>query len=226
MSDTTPAEHHLRVSRTARYWVLGGAAPPAETWIACHGYGQLASRFMEAFAAIASPQRRIVTPEALNRFYLDARIAPHGPDSPVGATWMTREDRLHEIDDYIAYLDAVHATTVDADAPVVALGFSQGVATAARWAAHTQRRIDAVVLWGGTLPPELEPASSLFRDARLILVSGDNDRMVPPSAVDSLGRRLDDAGLRHDRVRHAAGHAVTADALAAVATLVRAGRTL
>ena len=36
-------EHHLEVSRTARYWVLGeGTAAPREVWFVLHGYGQLA----------------------------------------------------------------------------------------------------------------------------------------------------------------------------------------
>ncbi|MFN8394410.1 MAG: hypothetical protein U0176_07030 [Bacteroidia bacterium] len=48
---------------------------------------------------------------------------------------MTKEDRLHEIQDYVAYLDAVLANgTGDQDLPeVVLLGFSQGATTAWRW---------------------------------------------------------------------------------------------
>ena len=36
-------------------------------------------------------------PEGLSRFYLDDPRKRHGPDAPIGASWMTREDREHEI---------------------------------------------------------------------------------------------------------------------------------
>src|SRR2546426_8007096 len=66
---------------------------------------------------------------------------------------MTREDRLHEIDDYVRYLDALYREVLGRvegpAARVTALGFSQGTATVSRWAALGQSRLDHVVLWGG-----------------------------------------------------------------------------
>jgi hypothetical protein len=47
-----------------------------------------------------------VAPEGLSRFYFEGGF--HGPGSKVGATWMTREDRLAKIEDYVGYLDALH----------------------------------------------------------------------------------------------------------------------
>ena len=76
-------------------------------WVVCHGYRQLARRFIREFQGIAGAERRIVAPEGLSRFYLDEEGGPHGPEARVGATWMTREDRIAEIDDYVAYLDAL-----------------------------------------------------------------------------------------------------------------------
>jgi hypothetical protein len=64
-----------------------------DVWIVCHGYGQLAADFLAAFQVIAAADRLLVAPEALNRFYPGVTTGPHGPDSPVAATWMTREDR-------------------------------------------------------------------------------------------------------------------------------------
>ena len=62
-------EHHLVVTRTARYFTVGGSDGGAEDanelremWIVCHGYGQLASRFLEPFVPLAAPWRRIVAP--------------------------------------------------------------------------------------------------------------------------------------------------------------------
>ena len=65
--------------------------------MACHGYGQLGASFSKALEPLEGDARVIAVPEALNRFYLDDPAKRHGPDSPVGATWMTREDRLTDI---------------------------------------------------------------------------------------------------------------------------------
>ncbi|MBK7947090.1 MAG: hypothetical protein IPJ85_18060 [Flavobacteriales bacterium] len=91
-------ERFIQVQRTARYHVLGTLEAAPEIWIAIHGYGQLARYFLNNFKGLEEG-RCIVAPEGLSRFYLDAEHAR------VGATWMTREDRLHEIDDHVAYPD-------------------------------------------------------------------------------------------------------------------------
>ncbi|MDQ6717353.1 MAG: hypothetical protein M3Z17_03270, partial [Gemmatimonadota bacterium] len=104
-----PLLKNIVVPRTARYAVLGEPGPDLkEVWVVCHGYAQLAQRFIERFRSIASIERLIVAPEALSRFYADRGGGFHGPSSQVGASWMTSEDRESEITDCIAYLDAVH----------------------------------------------------------------------------------------------------------------------
>src|SRR5262245_4764075 len=155
----TYQEQRLRVERTARYYVLGEPGQlTREVWICCHGYGQLAGRFLRSFDAIAEPARLIVAPEGLHRFYLDPADRP-AAERRVGATWMTREDRTTDIDDYVRYLDAVCErvlTEVPPGVQLVALGFSQGVATVARWAAASRFTIGTLVLWGSGLPPDLD----------------------------------------------------------------------
>jgi predicted esterase len=195
-------------------------------WLACHGYGQLAARFLRAFAHIAGPSRLIVAPEALNRYYTDGRIAPHTAESEVGATWMTREDRLNEIEDYIRYLDLLCAEIlrgVDRDrVALVALGFSQGVATIARWAARTVVAPDHVVLWGSLLPPELAPVPGMFGGARLVLAAGESDAALPPQRLESERSRLRAAGVDHDVLRFRGGHRIEREALTELAERVRA----
>ena len=103
-------EEHLTVQRTARYYTLGAAGPGLrQLVVACHGYGQLAGRFIRHFAPLDDGSRLVVAPEALSRFYLDEPGTAPAAERRVGACWMTREDRLHEIDDYVRYLDALYA---------------------------------------------------------------------------------------------------------------------
>src|SRR5689334_12577083 len=195
-------EHHIKVQRTARYVTLGSGPPPREVWLCCHGYGQLARFFARHFEPLAGDGRLIVVPEAMNRFYLENPGGDHR-DARVGATWMTREDRLTEIDDYIGYLDAVLADAVPPDAlrsaRITALGFSQGVATVCRWTvrgAHAPRRL---ILWGEKLPPDTEwpAATPRFKSLDLVRVAGRDDPAVPADALARDGATLDAQGIRH-----------------------------
>ena len=100
MGDDHPliTEHHLTVKRTARFCTLGDSTEAAgDIWIVCHGFAQLARTFLEEFTPIARPGRLIVAGEALNRFYLNREGGRAGASARIGATWMTREDRLAEI---------------------------------------------------------------------------------------------------------------------------------
>jgi len=129
----------------------------------------------------------------------------------VGASWMTREDRLTEIEDYIRYLDAVFEAAchpVDrAGAKLTVLGFSQGTATASRWALHARPRVDRLILWAGLLPPEIEPGAHrrALNALDLVLVTGDHDIPV----VEGLAAQraaLDAAGVRYRVVTFAGDH--------------------
>ena len=101
-------ERHIRVARTARYYTLGSAGTHLrEVWLVCHGYRQLARRFLSRFADLDDGTRLIVAPEGLSRFYLHDPASGHGKEVPIGATWMTREDRENEITDYVGFLDGV-----------------------------------------------------------------------------------------------------------------------
>ena len=217
-------EHHLPVTRTARYFARGPVSgAPKELWICCHGYGQSAARFLRHFARIDDGSRLLVAPEALSRFYIEETNGGSHADAKVGASWMTREDRLSEIDDYIGYLDALVAQLgADYDlahARVIALGFSQGVATVARWVERGRSRVDEIILWAGALPPDMDldrPAHPL-RSLRPLVVLGDADAYAHPDAVAEQERRLRARGIDYELIRFAGGHRLDYDTLAALA---------
>src|SRR5213592_1979241 len=109
-------EHHIGVTRGARYFALGtSSGEVGEVWFACHGYGQLAARFLEKLRVLDDGRRYLVAPEGLSRFYLSESPT----ERRVGASWMTREDRLAEIEDYVRYLDAVSHVVVDLAEPIL-----------------------------------------------------------------------------------------------------------
>lgn len=220
------APHEIVVPRTARYYTLGPTHGfPADLWIVCHGYGQLAERFLRQFAPLDDGTRLIVAPEALSRFYLDPIPVRRRDAVPrVGATWMTREARASEIGDYVNYLEQVAVEVrrgLGGAAPrIVVLGFSQGAATVSRWMATSELRADHLVLWGGTIPPELDLAawSARLHDASVTLVAGATDEMVPPSVMVAEAERLSAAGVAFELLRHPGGHAIEAEALQRLAS--------
>jgi len=223
-------QRHIRVSRSARYAVMGSFdGPLSEVWIVCHGHGQLAARFLSRFLPLQRDDRLFIAPEALSRYYLTPPTAgPHAPNAPVGATWMTSEDRENEIEDYVGYLDSLHdeifSIVPREKIRLWVLGFSQGTATAVRWVTLGNADPDRVVLWAGMLPSELtaESAAALARRAPLTVVFGSEDEFATPERVRTQEARLKELGVRYDAVRFDGGHEILPDALRSVADM-RAG---
>jgi predicted esterase len=222
-------EHHIRVARTARYHTLGDPGPAVrELWLVCHGYRQLAGRFIRRFSGIADGSRVIVAPEGLSRFYVDPEERAHGPEDSVGATWMTREDRDSEIQDYVAYLDQVHdAVMADLDgvAPsVVVLGFSQGVHTVSRWVTLGKVRPASLILWGAYPPRDLPPAEAAQRlgSTRLLLVAGTSDRYWDEPSREGEEARLEALGVSYRTRMFEGGHEIDGKVLRDIAAEVSA----
>lgn len=212
-------ERHLRVQRTARLFLVGEPGlRTRELWIACHGYGQLAGAFASALRALRSDERVVVAPEALSRFYLDDPAKRHGPDSPIGASWMTREDREREIADYVDYLDAVAAAMLAETGKglrITGLGFSQGAATVCRWAALGKTTLSRVIVWGGTLPHDLPTGNgaALFRGAEVVLVGGRKDRLATPEALERDRTLLAERAIATRVLWHDGGHSLSSSLL-------------
>jgi predicted esterase len=222
MSPPGIIQHHLAVTRTARYFTLGDPATAQHVWFALHGYGQLAEKFIGYLATLASDSRLIVAPEALSRFYLDQGRGPPG------ASWMTREDRDHEITDYVGYLDALSAEIRGRCVPSArsyGLGFSQGVATLGRWMDRGVAKHDAYCMWAGTLPQELDltqPHPALA-GRKVALAIGQRDEYLTAEWLETENRRLTPVAGEIRRFTFAGAHRLDRTVLAEVAAFLEAG---
>jgi len=173
----------LIVRKTARYVTLGPLNEHTRRiWFVLHGYGQLAQYFIPKFDVLDDGQTHVVAPEGLSRFYLNGV----GGSSKVGATWMTREDRLHEIDDYLSYLNTLYQVLIGDGGNHVTqiglLGFSQGAATACRWLAGGKLRFDKLVLWAGNLPDC--PYWERMKEVESIFVYGKQDPLISSHVLE------------------------------------------
>lgn len=188
---SSPSLHALDITRTARVATLGTPASASTWWVVLHGYGQLAGDFIEHFEPIVTPERCLVAPEGLSRFYVDG-MESH---EDVGASWMTREDRAHEIENYVGYLDNVvrHLCPDAHDPTICVLGFSQGAATASRWALLGDTPVDRLVLWGGAPAHDLDLSAhaTTLRQMDLTIVVGTEDPYVTAERREAVRRALD-----------------------------------
>ncbi len=165
----------IKVSKTARYFTQGGELEKIRTVLfVLHGYAQLADEFLKSFTPIFRDDLLIVAPEGLHRFYA------RGAGEKVVASWMTKEDREDDIEDYVDFLDEVYLEVIKAvqqKVEIKVLGFSQGAATASRWAAARNSKIDELVLWCGLFPPNVE-VKNLPSNLKLTIVTASDDKFI------------------------------------------------
>ena len=188
-------EHHITVTKTARYYSLGALNANTEhIWIVVHGYLQRAEDFIKMFAFWDDGKTYIVAPEALNRSYLK------GGYDKTGATWMTKDDRENEIKDYVAYLNQVFQK-IQAEKPEHAtmkvLGFSQGATTISRWLNNNALNIEEMVLYAGELGAEMlaNPQEIAFSEKRKIFVYGTSDQYITAEKVAAVSALFSGLGF-------------------------------
>ncbi|ARS34094.1 alpha/beta hydrolase [Pontibacter actiniarum] len=210
-------EHSLRVPRTARYYTLGTPSDQIkDLWIVCHGYGQLARYFLRHFSGLDNGQTLVVAPEALSRFYLD------GFSGRVGATWMTKEDRLAEIEDQASYLNLLlqeQLQHLPQDVHITVLGFSQGGATVSRWLATQEARlVHRLVLWAASFPEDIDFTSgkAAFAHLPVAMVYGTQDQFITPEALQRKQQLMAQLGIQPQIYTFEGGHSIHPETLALV----------
>lgn len=150
--------HKFPVERTGHVYTIGNNIDNAKhIWFVFHGYGQLASRIIKKFDGLDMDNHFVIALEGLSRFYWK------GVTGDVAASWMTKQDRLGEIDEYLQYIQKVynHFDIKNKQAAFHCLGFSQGTATTWRWIANYKPQMSTYVQWAGTFPPEIDYAGEL-----------------------------------------------------------------
>jgi predicted esterase len=153
-----PSVHTISTPSHGRYWVRPACGKPVGLLVGCHGYAQGAETFASDLETIPGVDRwLVVSVQGLHRFYTRA--------GAVVASWMTSQDREQMIADNIAYLRQVVACVrseqtpaLAAAAPLVFLGFSQGVAMAFRAAADHAGSCAGIVALGADVPPDVRAA--------------------------------------------------------------------
>lgn len=204
-----PSEHHITISRTARYFTLGELNQNTkDIWIVLHGHRQLAGRFIMQFEQLAKDGSFLVAPEGLMRLYIK------GDYGDVGASWMTKEDRESDIKDYVNYLDRLYTEIVEParknfSLKINVLGFSQGAATLSRWMAYGKSKIDKAVFWCGNLAHDVDYSKAEnFNETEVTLVFASDDQYYQKDFPAAQEYILDKAGIKFKSKIFSGGHEV------------------
>ncbi|MEB2780832.1 alpha/beta hydrolase [Algoriphagus sp. C2-6-M1] len=186
-----------------------------EIWLLLHGYGQLAEFFLKKFQGFDSPDRLFIAPEATNYGYLN------GFTGRVGANWMTKYEREVAIENNHNYLDLLMGTLLSQyqETPKInLLGFSQGAATATRWASRWMGKVDQLVLWAGGFAQDmvLEDAKERFSHTGVTLVLGEQDEFITPESIEIQQDLIENIGKEVKKLTFRGGHEIDIEMLSKI----------
>lgn len=206
-------EHRIGFTFQARYRMLGKPEKDIQhLWIICHGHGHLAEYFIKQFTCLDNGQHLIIAPEGLSKYYLK------GFTGRVGATWMTKEDRLNDITNYLTYLEAVYdevRSQLAKDVKITLFGFSQGAATISRFATQTQVHFDRLILWAGIFPPDLPPLESIesIKSKPVYWVYGEQDPYLSAGVMEEQHRLAERLQITPEVISFKGAHELQEDIL-------------
>ena len=203
-------EHHIPVTRTARYYTLGELNEKTkDIWILIHGHKQLAGNFITGFQELTGEGSFLIAPEGLMRLYVK------GESGDVGASWMTKEDRKSDINDYVNYLNRLFSDTIENKAKLFnlkinALGFSQGAATLSRWLVMGAAKINKAVFWCGSLAHDVDYSQAeKFKQTEIHQVFAGDDRYYDSDFPAQQIEILRKAGITSETFIFSGGHTVS-----------------
>jgi predicted esterase len=221
------AEHSISLSFKARYFSSGEVNEnTTHLLFVLHGYGQLGQYFIRKFAALEKKNVVVIAPEGLSKFYTEPLEGLGRKNNRVGATWMTKENRETDIENYLNYLDAVfnevmenvnsRLTTDNRNTIQISiLGFSQGSATASRWILSKRIHFNRLILWAGILPPDMnfELGSDVLKDKPVVMVYGKQDPFLTDSRFAEMQELTKKLNAKIDVVTFEGGHDIEEKAL-------------
>lgn len=175
--------NYYTTQKIARYSTYGTLGPKTKYfWFALHGSKMLCEQMLYKFKAFNSEEHFVLAPEALLRFY------EKDFGGPVVASWMTKRDRLEEIEDFSAYLSGLYSS-FEAQLPHTCvksiLAFSQGGTTAFRWL-HTRKvEVDHLIPYACWIPEDISLSESKtdLSKINLLFTYGTEDQFLTDKRI-------------------------------------------
>ena len=207
-----PAQVH------GRYLVEAPEREVGALVVGFHGYGERAEQHLEQLRKLTGAEEMVlVAVQSLHLFYTKAR--------DVVGSWMTPLGREHAIPDNIAYVaEVVRRVRAEfaPDAPLVYVGFSQGVAMAYRAAARGPHPARGLIVLGSDMPPEVGDDPSV-RLPPVFIGRGERDDWFTAQRLEADLARLARLDVRTTHLVFEGGHEWTPAFFAAAGDFLRAG---
>ena len=170
-------EKQIQYNTTNSYSTLNTLTDKTKNvWFVFHGMGYLSRFFLKYFNGLSPGENYIIAPQAPSKYYLNEQY------KHAGASWLTKENTVREIENVIAYLDAVYrAERLPKACNLIIFGFSQGVSIATRWVAKSQIKCHQLVLYAGGIPNELSAHDFEFlknSHTEITTIVGDKDEYL------------------------------------------------
>jgi len=206
-------EKTINVTKTARYYTNSASDKINSVVMAIHGYAQLAKDFIESFGFLDSESKLIIAPEGLSRFYFREKT---------GASWMTKEDRLNEINDYIHYLNLLMKKIENEydliNAKKSLLGFSQGVHTAVRFFTASDVYFENLILCSSDFPKDadFEKLKIKSESTKIFYVYGNKDEIIRHGLFEAGNKLLDDNKIEFEKIIFSGGHKIDTEAISRI----------
>ncbi|MBD3636723.1 MAG: alpha/beta fold hydrolase [Crocinitomicaceae bacterium] len=207
------SETHISYRTRGRYFSLGELEDGKHLLIALHGYGYLAEYFIRKFHGVDTEKYVVICPEGPHRFYQS------GTNGRVGASWMTKEDRLTDIQNYVNFLDTLLENLKDKTQfkSITLLGFSQGGATASRWLAYGKHTFDRFILWATVFPPDMDRQyCEKFNNSTNYFVFGTKDEYYTPDKVHEHFHELNQMNIPFEMLNFNGNHDIHEETLLSI----------
>ena len=203
--------NNIKIEKTARYFMNETKGKILKNvWIVIHGYAQLAEEFLAEFEFLDDDSALIVAPEGLSKFYFRNKI---------GASWMTKEDRFNEIEDYLNFLEKLVNQLKNkfylSDAKFNLLGFSQGVHTATRFFINSGQKFDNLFLCSSDFPKDadFEKLKTKLEYSNMYFIYGLKDEIVKQERYSESVELLNKSNIDFSIVTFNGGHKIDRESI-------------
>ena len=204
---------YYTTQKIARYSTYGTLGPKTKYfWFALHGSKMLCEQMLYKFKGFDPVEHFIVAPEALIRFY------EKDFGGPVVASWMTKRDRLKEIEDFSEYLSGLYASflaQLPKDCVKSILAFSQGGTMAFRWLHARTVEVDYLIPYACWIPEDISLAEGKtnLTNINVLYTYGTEDQFLTEKRIAMVNAVIAQNNLRVNTLPYKGDHRVSKEQL-------------
>lgn len=185
------SESTIKVEKTARYFTMGNPKQNKHLYL-FHGYAQNAKDFLQEFDYL-SDDYFLISIEGFSAFYAK------GVFGEVGYSWMTKEKRENEINDYLNLINQIKSEVSINNERIYLLGFSQGSQTASRWV--NGNNTEELILCGGLVPKDCNALNT-----KVNVIIGNDDKFVSKESYEAFKTHYPDYQYHPFQGKHIVHH--------------------